>query len=195
MDGRRSWLDGAAFIAFLGLACSPSASAQSQADASSMSGFGFMPSSAFGGSAQGGLGVVPVPMMMGAGTQQGTGVGSANAAMMNPLGLNYMYGPAIPMTQAQAGLFMLSTQQRMLGLGNGQISGVRPGGQDATGRKTGNSSGTNLTAAHTRNSNIPGGQAARYFNRGGTATAARSLPPGSGQNFKRQSRYFPQTTQ
>ena len=79
----------------------------------------------------------PFPSFMGVGTQQGTGVGSANAMMMNPLGLNYVYGPAIPMTRAQAGLFMLSTQQRMLGLGNGQISGVRPAGQDPTGRKTG----------------------------------------------------------
>lgn len=199
MDGQSCRLRSAALIAFLGLAWAPCTSAQTQAGASSLSGFGFMPSSVFGGSTQGGMGLVPVPMM-GVGTQQGTGVGSANPLMnpmnplMNPLGLNYIYGPAIPMTPAQAGLLMLSTQQRMLGLGNGQISGVRPGGQDATGRKTANSPGANLTAAHTRNANIPGGQAARYFNRGAT-TASRSGPPGAGRNFKRPSRYFPQTTQ
>jgi hypothetical protein len=111
---------------------------------------------------------------------------------MDPLGLNYVYGPAaMPMSRAQAGLFMLSTQQQMLGLGNGQISGARPAGQD----KNGKSSGTNLTAAHTRNANIPGGQAARYFNRGATTTAMRSRLPGAGQNFKRPSPYFPKTAQ
>jgi len=185
MGGQRSWLRGAALIGFVGLAWAPCTWAQSQTGASSLSGFGFMPQSVMGGSTQGGLGVVAVPSFMGVGTQQGTGVGPANAMMMDPLGLNYVYGSAIPMTRAQAGLFMLSTQQRMLGLGNGPISGVRPAGQDPTGRKTGSS----LTAAHTRNANIPGGQAARYFNRG-TTTASRSQP-----YFKRQSRYFPQTAQ
>jgi hypothetical protein len=195
MGGQRSWLRGAAWIGFVGLVWAPGTWAQSQTGASSLSGIGFMPQSVMGGSTQGGFGVVAVPSMMGVGTQQGTGVGAANA-MMDPLGLNYVYGPAaIPMTRAQAGLFMLSAQQRMLGLGNGQISGTRPAGQDPTGRKTGSSSATNLTAAHTRNANIPGGQAARYFNRGGTTTALRSQPPGAGQNFKRQSRYFPRTTQ
>src|SRR5271157_3188160 len=195
MGGQRSWLRGAALIGFLGLAWAPGTWAQTQTGASSLSGIGFMPQSVMGGSTQGGLGVVAVPMM-GVGTQQGTGVNSANAMMMDPLGLSYVYGPAaIPMTRAQAGLFMLSTQQRMLGLGNGQISGTRPAGQDPTGRKNGSSSGTNQTAAHTRNANIPGGQAARYFNRGGTTMASRSQPPGAGQNFKRRSRYFPQTTQ
>ena len=189
MGGQRSWLRGVALIGFVGLAWAPGTWAQSQTGASSLSGLGFMPQSVMGGSTQGGLGVVAVPSVMGVGTRQGTGVGSATAMMMDPLGLNYVYGPAIPMTRAQAGLFMLSTQQRMLGLGNGQISGVRPVGQDPTGRKTGSSSGTNLTAAHTRNANIPGGQAARYFNRG-TTTASGSQP-----HFKRQSRYFPQTTQ
>ena len=185
MGGQRNWLRGAALIGFLGLAWAPGTWAQTQTGASSLSGIGFMPQSVMGGSTQGGLGVVAVPMM-GVGTQQGTGVNSANAMMMDPLGLSYVYGPAaIPMTRAQTGLFMLSTQQQMLGLGNGQISGVRPAGQDPTGRKTGSS----LTAAHTRNANIPGGQAARYFNRG-TTTASRSQP-----HFKRQSRYFPQTAQ
>jgi hypothetical protein len=130
--------------------------------------------------------------MIGVGTQQGAA--TANAALMDPLGLNYVYGPAIPMTRSQAALFMLSTQQRMLGLGNGQISGTRPGSQDATGRKSGNPQ-LNPSAAHTRNANIPGGQAARYFNRGATSTVSRLQPPGSGRSFKRQLRYFPQTTQ
>ncbi len=187
MGGQRSWLRGAALIGFLGLAWAPATWAQT--GASSLSGIGFMPQSVMGGSTQGGFGVVGVPMM-GVGTQQGTGVNSPNAMMMDPLGMSYVYGSAaIPMSRAQAGLFMLSTEQRMLGLGNGQMSGVRPGGQD----KNGKSSGTNPTAAHTRNANIPGGQAARYFNRGATTTAMRSRLPGAGQNFKRQSPYFPKT--
>ena len=190
MGGQRSWLRGAAWIGFLGLAWAPGSWAQSQTGASSLSGIGLMPQSVMGGSTQGGFGVMAVPMM-GFGTQQGTGVGAVNP-MMDPLGLNYVYGPAaMPMSRAQAGLFMLSTQQQMLGLGNGQISGARPAGQD----KNGKSSGTNLTAAHTRNANIPGGQAARYFNRGATTTAMRSRLPGAGQNFKRQSPYFPRTQQ
>ncbi len=185
MGGQRSWLSGAALIGFLGLAWAPGTWAQT--GASSLSGIGFMPQSVMGGSTQGGFGVVPVPMM-GVGTQQGAGVNSANALMMDPLGLGYVYGStAIPMTRAQTGLFMLSTEQRMMGLGNGQISGVRPGGQD----KNGKSTGTNSTAAHTRNANIPGGQAARYFNRGTTtATASLSQP-----HFKRQSPYYRKSPQ
>ena len=89
MGGQRSWLRGAALIGFVGLAWAPCTWAQSQAGASSLSGFGFMPQSVMGGSTQGGLGVVAVPSFMGVGTQQGTGLGSANAMMMNPLGLNY----------------------------------------------------------------------------------------------------------
>ena len=143
MDRLRSWLRGAALMSVAGLVWTPCTWAQGQAGASSLSGFGFMPSSVFGGSNQNGLGVVAVPSMMGVGTQQGTGVGAGNA-IMNPLGLNYMYGPAIPMTRAQAGLFMLSAQQQMLGLGNGQISGVRSAGQDPTGRMTSKTQGTNL---------------------------------------------------
>jgi len=149
-----------------------------------------MPQSVMGGSSQGGFGVTAVPMM-GVGTQKGTAT-SATSTMMDPLGLNYVYGPAaIPMTPAQAGLFMLSTGQRMTGLGNGQISGVRPGSQN----KNGTSTATNQTATHTRNANIPGGQAARYFNRGATTTAMRSRLPGAGQNFRRPSPYFPKTAQ
>ncbi len=167
----------------------PGAVAQSQSDASALSGVGYTPQGVMGGGMQGGIGILPVPMYISAGTQQGTAASAANARLMNSMALNPMVGPVIPMTNAQAGLLLLSTQQRMLGLGNGQLSGVRPGGPNASGRQTRGSNGANLTAAHTRNSNIPGGQAARYFNRG-TTTASRSEP-----FFKRQSQYFPQRTQ
>ncbi len=181
MGGPRSWLGRAAVIGFLGLAWAPGAWAQT--GASSLSGIGFMPQSVMGGSTQGGFGVVGVPMM-GLGTQQSTGVNSTSTMMMDPLGMSAVYGPAaMPMTRAQAGLFMLSTEQRMMGLGNGQISGVRPG-QNSSSKK-------GPTAAHTRNANIPGGQAARYFNRGTTtATASLSQP-----HFKRQSPYYRKSPQ
>jgi hypothetical protein len=111
--------------------------------------------------------------------------------MMDPLGLGYVNGAAIPMTRAQTGLYMLMMQQRMLGIGNGQLSGVRPGAQtDAQStRNRGTPAESHASAAHTRNMNVPGGQAARYFNRGGMP-AARPQP-----YYQRQSRHFPQTAQ
>ncbi len=165
MGKQASRFRGAAVIGLLAVWWVPGVSAQYQGTYASSSGTG-------------NFGLMPVPMFMGVGTS-GTAAASASA-MMNPMAMNYLYGPTIPMTRGQAGLLMLSTGQQMSGLGNGQLSGVRSGG-----RKDGNAAGTNLTAAHTRNSNIPGGQAARYFNRGVT-TAARSEP-----HFKRQTRYFP----
>ena len=93
-----------------------------------------MPQGFMGGGMQGGFGILPVPMYMGAGTQQGTAA-ARRTRMMNPMALNPMVGPMIPMTNTQAGLLLLSTQQRMLGLGNGQLSGVRPGGHNGSGRQ------------------------------------------------------------
>ena len=101
------------------------------------------------------------------------------------------------MTGTQAGLSMLMMQQRMLGIGNGQLSGVRGGAASGTGARTdgqaprdgGGAATSRAIAAHTRNMNIPGGQAARYFNRGG-APAVRNQP-----SYQRTTRYFPQTGQ
>jgi hypothetical protein len=140
------------------------------------------------GGAPGQFGLMAVPMVTGTGAQSGRGTSLAGTAA-DPLGLSYVYGPAMPMTPGQAGLFMLATQQRMLGLGNGQLSGVRPGqAQDARGsRRTQGLAGTHPVESHTRNSNIPGGQAARFFNRGGLA-ASQSRP-----FYNRQLRQFPQT--
>lgn len=120
---------------------------------------------------------------------------------VDPLGLNYIYGPAygsaVPMTGTQAGLTMLMMQQRMLGIGNGQLSGVRGGTGTGTGtgangqasRNGGGAATSRAIAAHTRDMNIPGGQAARYFNRG-PAPAVRNQP-----SYQRTTRYFPQTGQ
>jgi hypothetical protein len=142
------------------------------------------------GGSSGQFGMMAVPMTTGRGTQSGSGTSIAGTAA-DPLGLSYIYGPAVPMTAGQAGLFMLSTQQRMLGLGNGQISGVRPGAtpdaKAVRGART--TMESHPVEAHTKNANVPGGQAARFFNRGGLATS-RSRP-----YYNRQLRYFPQTGQ
>jgi hypothetical protein len=103
--------------------------------------------------------------------------------------MNAVYGPAMPMNNTQAGLFLLSTQQRMLGLGNGQLSGSRPLTAGEANGNPGSRSrpGKHPAEAHTRNANVPGGQASRFFNRGGLAAGQpRSY-------YNRQMRQFPQT--
>jgi hypothetical protein len=142
---------------------------------------------------QSGIALLPIPMTATAGSQKTTATGTANPLASDPLGLSYVYGPAaVPMTQGQAGLFMLSTAQRTLGLGTGQMSGARQPAQQqpgvaSRGRTAGRATETRVIAAHTRNSNIPGGQAARYFNRGTTeTTGSRSQP-----YYNRQIRQFP----
>ncbi len=167
--------------------------AQTQASAVSPFGWGYIPQAAFGATTTGQSSGFMVPMGSVPGVQQGQRGGATNTLAADPLGLGYVYGPAIPMTPGQAGLFMLSTQQRMLGIGNGQISGTRLGGQTGlrTGRTSGDQPGAQSVAAHTRNSNIPGGQASRYFNRGITSASASASQP----YFKRRLRYFPQTAQ
>jgi hypothetical protein len=96
------------------------------------------------------------------------------------------------MTPAQAGMSMLMMQQRMLGIGNGQLSGVRPQvgttARAATARTVATASHPEET--HTANMNVPGGQAARYFNRGVSAPTSRSP-----SYYRRQSRSFPQIRQ
>jgi hypothetical protein len=184
---------GSMLVGLVGVCCGAGgeAQAQMQSAAGTSTGMGLVPQGYGFGLGSGVPGVMAVPTYPMTGTSRGTGL---NPALTDPLGLGYVYGPAVPMTPTQAGLFMLSAQQRMFGLGNGQISGTRPASDlDArstrTGRTAANSAGSHLTAAHTRNSNIPGGQAARFFNRG-VASAPSSQP-----YYKRQMRYFPQTTQ
>jgi hypothetical protein len=159
---------------------------------------GFIPQTSGTGLFPGVSGIVAVPTYQTGNAQGRAGVGTAGSTIVDPLGLGYVYGPAIPMSPAQTGLFMLSAQQRLLGIGNGQISGTRPGGEtDSRSSRNRRASTTqtagNMTAAHTRNSNIPGGQAARFFNRGPAATAGVTGNPHA--YYKRQMRYFPQTTQ
>lgn len=124
---------------------------------------------------------------------QAAAAGYVNPMVIDPMAASYMYGPGIPMTRGQVGLSALSSMQQFTGLGSGRISGVRgtPGVEAPR------------SAAHTRDPNIPGGQAARYFNRlqpRGFGAAAAPAPPaattiaaGNSRKFyQRESRYFPQ---
>src|SRR4051812_4789743 len=133
---------------------------------------------------------------------QGTVATQSSAALnrntVDSLGLGYVYGPGIPMTPTQAGMSMLMMQQRMLGIGNGQLSGARPAANPdprfSKGTRTPQARtlgpGSHPGEAHTANMNVPGGQAARFFNRGGNLATSRSQP-----YYQRQGRYFPQSSQ
>ena len=198
MNRWRRWLGKAALFCWAGLVGTAPASAQTQTGTTTSwgLGLGYMPqfstSSANSSTGQSGFSMTPMLMPMPMTTTAGT-AGTAAARAADPLGLGFVYGPAaIPMTPGQAGLLMLSTTSQMTGLGNGQLSGVRPGVQQdsqANRRRRGKDHEL-VTAAHTRNSNIPGGQAARYFNRGVTPSPSRSQP-----YYRRNLRYFPQTRQ
>jgi hypothetical protein len=118
----------------------------------------------------------------------------ANTLAADPMTPMLMYGGVgMPMTRGQAGLSAISSLQHRSGIGSGRISGVRGGGQPAP-----------RNAAHTRNANIVGGQASRYFNRieprrGGAAIVAPvASAAGTGNSrkfYQRPSRYFPRPAQ
>lgn len=183
MSGRR-WVDRTVLLAGFWAVWIPAARGQSGAEATS-SGVGVVAIPSMG-SGPGSFGLMAVPVPTGTGGQSGGAAGLAGSA--DPLGLGAVYGPAVPMTPGQAGLMMLATQQRMLGLGNGRLSGVRPGADgDRPAARPGRGTASGRPAeAHTRNSNVPGGQASRYFNRGGLA-ASQPRP-----YYNRQLRHFPQ---
>jgi len=112
----------------------------------------------------------------------------ANPLLVDPVATSYLYGTAIPMTRTQAGLSAVSSMQRFTGIGSGRLSGVRGGGEPAP-----------RTAAHTRNSNIVGGQASRYFNRLQPRSAAPPAPVASAASasnsrkyYQREQTHFPQ---
>jgi hypothetical protein len=117
---------------------------------------------------------------------QGQGTGSfgpngMNGMFRNPMAAPLLYSSLYPMTPNQTGALMLATQAGMMGIGSGQISGVRPGNAQSRGRSA------QPTAAKPRGTaSQPGGLATRYFNR--TATVNRY--PQS--YFKRENRYYPQ---
>jgi len=92
------------------------------------------------------------------------------ASLLNPMGLS----------SNQMGMMMLASTPQMMGIGSGQLSGVRPGSGPAQG------TASQATGARARvSAKQPGGLAAHYFNR----TTKISRSPQS--YFNRQTRYFP----
>jgi hypothetical protein len=207
MNGRDRWLSSIAFQVITALAACGAAEAQTAATGPAAGGAGTRIDPYAFGAAPAAPGAYGAAMAaQAAQAAQAATAAAANQSLvtpnpaLDPLGLNYVYGPAygsaVPMTGTQAGLSMLMMQQRMLGIGNGQLSGVRGGTASGTKARTdglaprgGGAATSRAIAAHTRDMNIPGGQAARYFNRGG-APAVRNQP-----SFQRTTRYFPQTGQ
>jgi hypothetical protein len=211
MHGRDRWLSGIALQVIALVTACGAAQAQTAASGLAAAGTGTRIDPYAFGAAPAAPGAYGAAMAAQAATAaQASAAAQAAAAnqsivtpnpALDPLGLNYVYGPAyggtaVPMTGTQAGLSMLMMQQRMLGIGNGQLSGVRGGAVSGAGARAaglaprdGGAATSRAIAAHTRNMNIPGGQAARYFNRAG-APAVRNQP-----SFQRTTRFFPQTGQ
>jgi hypothetical protein len=159
-----------------------------------------------------GMGAMAMPGMFGSPTPSaadaaalGMGGGSGGGMMgmggntmgnpfMNPMAAPFLYGSMLPatqqsttgsmgMTQQQMGLMLLAGQAQMMGIGSGQLSGVRPGGMAAGGvraRQRGTVTGVRGTTRQ------PGGLAARYFNR--TSQRPR-IPQGF---YNRPNQHYPQ---
>jgi hypothetical protein len=125
------------------------------------------------------LGMARQPSGMGMGMG-----GSTNNIFANPMAAPMLYGSMYPMNQRQMGLMMLAGQSQALGIGSGQLSGVRPGPNGQwPGRKA------PQAAAKPRGSaSQPGGLAARYFHRSAPVTRYPQ------SYYNRQNRYFPQVT-
>ncbi len=105
------------------------------------------------------------------GSTAGSSAGTT-ALSLNPLGLS----------NNQVGMMMLASTPQMMGMGSGQLSGVRPGG-GASQRAVSQLGGVRVRSSAVQ----PGGLAASYFNR----TTKISRSPQS--YFNRQTRYFPQS--
>jgi hypothetical protein len=195
MDGKRVSRLWAAVMCAGALAPAIEARAQSAASASSAS----AANTNFQNMTMG-MGFLPMPGMFGSATPSATdaaalgmtgaqngmmgmgGMATTNSMFTNPMASPMLYGSMFPMgtSQRAAGMMMLAGQSQMLGIGSGQLSGVRPGGAPGRGRQA-------QPAVRNRGSSgIPGGLAARYFNR--TAQRPR-IPQGF---YNRQNRHYPQ---
>src|SRR5262245_1760393 len=175
MKGTRVYLTWGAVICAGALATGLEAKAQSTGSASSAS-----PSASPFPDMTMGMGFFPLPGMFGSPTpsatdaaalgttaQRGGMMGMAGAGMgsspmsnptMNPVASPLLYGSMFPMTQQQAGVLMLAGQAQMLGIGSGQLSGVRPGA-GASGTARGRQ--TQPLVRNRGSANQPGGLAAR----------------------------------
>jgi hypothetical protein len=105
--------------------------------------------------------------------------GQSSNIFGNPMGATLITGSMYPTTQRQLGMMTLAGQSQMMGIGSGQLSGVRPGpSRTKPTRKT--------AAKPPGNANEPAGLAARYFNR------FTSVPAQPQSYYNRQNHYFPQ---
>jgi len=103
----------------------------------------------------------------------------SDSILADPMTPMLMYGGmGMPLTRTQAGLAAASSIQRFTGIGSGRISGVRGGVQAAP------------TAAHTRNMNIVGGQASRYFNRAEPRQSTAAAPVATAAGSRNSRRYY-----
>jgi hypothetical protein len=194
MDGRRFRMTWCAIMCAGALTMALEAKAQSAAAASSAGssasaipdmtmGMGFMPlPGMFGSPTPSATDAAALGMTAQRGGMMGMGGGTPMTnPTMNPMASPLFYGSVFPMTQQQAGVLMLAGQAQMLGLGSGQLSGVRPGAAGAArGRQT------QPSVRNRGSSGQPGGLAARYFNR---TTQRLRVPQGF---YNRQIRYYPQ---
>ena len=125
------------------------------------------------------------------GGMMGTGGNTMGNPFMNPMAAPFLYGSMLSPTQQQSmgftqqqmGMMMLAGQAQMLGIGSGQLSGVRPGGNTAGGVRARQRQTVTGVRGTTRQ---PGGLAARYFNR--TAQRPR-IPQGF---YNRPNQHYPQ---
>jgi hypothetical protein len=118
--------------------------------------------------------------------QQGQGTGSfgpngMNGIFRNPMAVPLLSSGLYPMSGTQAGALMLANQAGMLGIGSGQLSGVRPVNAQSRAR-----SGKQTADKPRGTSSQPGGLATRYFNR----TVTMNRFPQS--YYKRENHYYPQ---
>jgi hypothetical protein len=173
------------------------AGSEAKAQAAAASASSAAASSAYGGGMGMGMGMMPMMYamnpsaslsptdaaalgMQGQGNG-GMGVNGMNNIFRNPMAAPYMFGNVNPMGPTSAATMMLAGPG-LMGIGSGQLSGVRPGAGAGRGR-------TQQPAAKSRGTaSTPGGLAGRYFNR--TARIVRY--PQS--YYNRQNRYYPQVT-
>ena len=132
------------------------------------------------------LGCVPgvARAQFGAGTYGATPGGSVNPyanPVMNPFMNPYMAQMTGSNTTAgNAALYFVAAQQMTGGLGSGQLSGVRPQRGAST-----SAAATPARVAPEGSSMVPGGTAARYFDR------STRTDMGLSRYYNNQGRYYP----
>jgi hypothetical protein len=113
----------------------------------------------------------------------GLGIGGpSNTVFMNPVSTSMIYGNTAGMTPRQVGMTMLAGQA--LGIGSGQLSGVRPGPAGSTSGRAAAQPGSKPRGSASQ----PGGLAARYFHRSAPITRYPQ------SYYSRQNRYYPPIT-